>query len=288
MVEVLEAIVNGVLVGGVYAIISVGLTLVYGIMDIVNFAQADFLMLGMFAAYLCAQFLGLDPILSSILVFPVIFLVGALVQRGLVQRVQSAPIVSQIFLTVGLSLVLQSLMQMIFGANFRSVTTPYQTQAISVGPLNLSVPYVLAFLASAVMALALWLFLERTDLGRCMRATAQNRVAATLVGIDPSKMYVVAFGIGTALAGMAGAVILPYAYVFPTVGHQYALIMFTVVVLGGLGNVLGALVGGLLVGVIHSVSAVFLPTQLQNLVVFIIFILTLTFKPTGLVGRRAA
>ena len=288
MVEVLEAIVNGVLVGGVYAIISVGLTLVYGIMDIVNFAQADFLMLGMFAAYLCAQFLGLDPILSSILVFPVIFLFGALVQRGLVQRVQSAPIVSQIFLTVGLSLVLQSLMQMIFGANFRSVTTPYQTQAISVGPLNLSVPYVLAFLASAVMALALWLFLERTDLGRCMRATAQNRVAATLVGIDPSKMYVVAFGIGTALAGMAGAVILPYAYVFPTVGHQYALIMFTVVVLGGLGNVLGALVGGLLVGVIHSVSAVFLPTQLQNLVVFIIFILTLTFKPTGLVGRRAA
>src|SRR5690606_39787863 len=149
-------------------------------MDIVNFAQADFLMLGMFAAYLCAQFLGLDPILSSILVFPVILLVGALVQRGLVQRVQSAPIVSQIFLAVGLSLVLQSLMQMIFGANFRSVTTPYQTQAISVGPLNLSVPYVLAFLASAVMALALWMFLERTDLGRCMRATAQNRVAATL------------------------------------------------------------------------------------------------------------
>ncbi|HEY8418287.1 MAG TPA: branched-chain amino acid ABC transporter permease [Limnochordales bacterium] len=288
MVEVLEAIVNGVLVGGVYAIISVGLTLVYGIMDIVNFAQADFLMLGMFAAYLCAQFLGLDPILSSILVFPVIFLVGALVQRGLVQRVQTAPIVSQIFLTVGLSLVLQSLMQMIFGANFRSVTTSYQTQAIAVGPLNLSVPYVLAFLASAVMALGLWLFLERTDLGRCMRATAQNRVAATLVGIDPSKMYVVAFGIGTALAGMAGAVILPYAYVFPTVGHQYALIMFTVVVLGGLGNVLGSLVGGLLVGVIHSVSAVFLPTQLQNLVVFIIFILTLTFRPTGLVGRRAA
>lgn len=288
MVEVLEAVVNGVLVGGVYAIISVGLTLVYGIMDIVNFAQADFLMLGMFAAYLFAQLLGLDPVLSSILVFPVIFLVGALVQRGLVQRVQQAPIVSQIFLTVGLSLVLQSLMQMIFGANFRSVTTSYQTQAIPVGPLNLSVPYVLAFLASAVMALALWMFLERTDLGRCMRATAQNRVAATLVGIDPSKMYVVAFGVGTALAGMAGAVILPYAYVFPTVGHQYALIMFTVVVLGGLGNVLGALVGGLLVGVIHSVSAVFLPTQLQNLVVFIIFILTLTYKPTGLLGRRAA
>lgn len=288
MVEILEAIVNGVLVGGVYAIISVGLTLVYGIMDIVNFAQADFLMLGMFAAYLSAQFLGLDPILSSLLVFPIIFLVGALVQRGLVQRVQKAPIVSQIFLTVGLSLVLQSLMQMIFGANFRSVTTSYQTQAIAVGPLNLSVPYVLAFLASAVMAVALWLFLERTDLGRCMRATAQNRLAAILVGIDPSKMYVIAFGIGTALAAVAGAVILPYAYVFPTVGHQYALIMFTVVVLGGLGNVLGALVGGLLVGVIHSVSAVFLPTQLQNLVVFLIFILTLTFKPTGLLGRRTA
>lgn len=280
-----QAIVNGILIGGVYALLAVGLTLVFGIMDIVNFAQSEFLMIGMFVAFAINNAIGLDPILSSFAVFVVVFLIGALVQRFLIQRVLDAAMVTQILLTVGVSIVIISGAQLVFGADFRSVTTGYQTKALNIGPLDLSVPYLLAFGGSLIMYLFLWLFLERTYVGRAMRATAQNRKAVVLLGVNPNRMFVLAFAIGTGLAGVAGAMILPYAYVFPTVGHEFALIMFTIVVLGGFGSVPGALVGGLIVGVIQSVSAVLLPTQLQNLVVFIVFILTLTYRPNGLFGR---
>ena len=285
MLELVQATVNGIMVGGVYAIVSVGLTLVFGVMDIVNFAQADFLMWGMFIAYFLAQAVGVHPVLTSVICLVVVFVIGALMQRWLVQPVLKAPVVSQIFLTVGLSFILQSTAQMLFGPNFRSVTTPYQTTVVSLGPVQVSVPYLLAFSVSALIAALLWLLLEHTDLGRAIRATAQNRTAAVLVGIHPERTYAVAFGLGTGLAAAAGAVILPYAYVFPTVGQQYGLVMFTVVVLGGMGSVPGALIGGLVVGIIHSLSAVFLPTQLQNLMVFAVFILTLMLRPAGLMGR---
>jgi branched-chain amino acid transport system permease protein len=283
--ELLQAMINGILIGGVYALIGVGLTLVFGVMDIVNFAQAEFMMLGMYIAFFLFQVAGIDPILSSLIVFGVVFLIGALVQKGLIQRVMNAPMVSQIFLTVGLTMVLVSTTQLLFGATFRSVTTSYQMLALHFGHLQFSVPYLIAFGVSITIYFLLWLFLERTDLGRSMRATAQNRSAAILVGINDKKMYVLALGLGTGLAASAGAVILPYAYVFPTVGHQYALIMFTTVVLGGFGSVPGALLGGIIVGIIQSVSSVYLPTQLQNLVVFIAFIITLVYKPAGLLGR---
>ena len=280
-----QAIINGILIGGVYALIGVGLTLVFGVMDIVNFAQAEFLMLGMYIAYFIFQVAGIDPIFSSLIVFAVVFVIGALVQRTLIQRVMTAPMVSQIFLTVGLTMVLVSITQLLFGATFRSVTTSYQMSALHFGHLQVSVPYLIAFGVSIAIYFLLWLFLERTDMGRSMRATSQNRTAAILVGINDNRMYVLALGLGTGLAAIAGAVILPYAYVFPTVGHQYALIMFTGVVLGGFGSVPGALLGGLIVGIIQSVSSVYLPTQLQNLVVFIVFIMTLVYRPSGLLGR---
>lgn len=286
--QVLQAIINGLLIGGVYAVVSIGLALVFGVMDIVNFAQAEFLMVGMYLSYLLLSYFGIDPIVGAPLVLVGTACLGALVQRLLIQPVLKAPMVSQIFLTVGLSVVLVSSAQLLFGANFLSAKTSYQTEAVRLGGIALSVPYLFAFAASALVTLLLWLVLERTDLGRAMRATAQNRTAAILMGIDPNRMFVLAFAIGTGLAGFAGAVILPYAYVYPTIGHQYALIMFTVVVLGGLGSVPGAIVGGLAIGIIHSTSAVFLPIQLQNLVVFIIFITTLMLRPSGLFGRPLA
>ena len=280
-----QAVINGMLIGGVYALIAVGLTLVFGIMDIVNFAQSEFLMMGMFFAYILSRLFGLDPILSSFIVFAMVFFIGAVVQRFFIQKVLNAAMVTQILLTVGISIVMISLAQLIFGANFHSVTTSYQMKALHVGPIIISVSYLLAFGGSFVMYFLLWLFLNRTYVGRAIRATAQNRKAAILLGINPDRMFILAFAVGTGMAGVAGAMILPYAYVFPTVGHEFALIMFTVVVLGGFGSVPGALVGGLMVGVIQSVSAILLPTPLQNLVVFIIFILTLTYRPNGLFGR---
>ena len=282
---ILQAIINGVLIGGVYALISVGLTLVFGVMDIVNFAQAEFLMIGMYVAFYLYLVAGIDPILASAFVFIVVFLIGAIVQKGLIQHVLKAPMVSQIFLTVGLSMVLISIAQLLFGTTFRSVSTPYQMSALHLGQLQFSVPYLIAFGISLVMFFLLWLFLEKTDLGRSMRATTQNRMAATIVGINDTRMYVLAFGIGTALTGVAGAVILPYAYVFPMISHQYGLTMFTAVILGGFGSVPGALLGGLIVGIIQSMSSVFLATQLQNLVVFIVFITALVYRPAGLLGR---
>ncbi len=282
---ILQAIINGVLIGGVYALISVGLTLVFGVMDIVNFAQAEFLMIGMYVAFYLYLVAGIDPILASAFVFIVVFLIGAIVQKGLIQHVLKAPMVSQIFLTVGLSMVLISIAQLLFGTTFRSVKTPYQMSALHLGQLQFSVPYLIAFGISLVMFFLLWLFLEKTDVGRSMRATTQNRMAATIVGINDTRMYVLAFGIGTALTGVAGAVILPYAYVFPMISHQYGLTMFTAVILGGFGSVPGALLGGLIVGIIQSMSSVFLATQLQNLVVFIVFITALVYRPAGLLGR---
>jgi branched-chain amino acid transport system permease protein len=282
---ILQAIINGVLIGGVYALISVGLTLVFGVMDIVNFAQAEFLMIGMYVAFYLYLVAGIDPILASAFVFIVVFFIGAIVQKGLIQHVLKAPMVSQIFLTVGLSMVLISIAQLLFGTTFRSVSTPYQMSALHLGQLQFSVPYLIAFGISLVMFFLLWLFLEKTDIGRSMRATTQNRMAATIVGINDTRMYVLAFGIGTALTGVAGAVILPYAYVFPMISHQYGLTMFTAVILGGFGSVPGALLGGLIVGIIQSMSSVFLATQLQNLVVFIVFITALVYRPAGLLGR---
>lgn len=286
IVNILQAVLNGLMIGGVYAVVSVGLSLVFGIIDVVNFAQAEFLMMGMFVTYVLSMVSGVDPIVTAPFVFLVVFAFGALVQRLLIQRILHAPLVAQIFLTVGLAMVMVSSAQLLFGADFRSLSTSYSASAFRIGPFQLNVPYVFAFLGSSFMVFMLWVFMERTDLGRSIRATAQNRTAATLVGINPTRMYVLAFAVGTGLAGAAGAVILPYSYVFPTIGHDWGLIMFTVVVLGGLGSVPGALVAGLVVGVIQALSSVFFPTQLQNLVVFIVFLLTLAYRPSGLLGSK--
>ena len=266
----MQAVVNGILIGGVYALISVGLTLIFGIMHVVNFAQAEFLMLGMFGAFVAWSIFGIDPIVSALVVGVILFCLGALIERTLI---------------VGLGIVLRNGAAVVFGNDFHSVQTAYQTRTIDIGSLSISVPYLLAFSFAAVSAVLLYLFLQRTKFGRAMRATAQNRDAAILLGISPRKNYMVAFGLGIGLTGLAGAVILPYTTVYPTAGTQYILIMFTVVVLGGLSSIYGAMISGLIVGMIQSVSTVFLPTELQNLVLFIIFFAALVLLRGGVLNR---
>jgi branched-chain amino acid transport system permease protein len=283
-VSFIQAILDGLLVGGVYAVISIGLTLVYGVMGIVNFAQAEFLMIGMFVSWFAWAYLGLDPVLAAPLSFVVAFVLGWLVQGQLISRVLKAPSVAQIFLTVGLLIVLENGALLAFGSQFRSVTTSYQTLSLSLGSLFISVPYLIAFSMSLACGLALWWFMRTSWFGRAMRATAQNPMAAQLMGIDTALMYKVAFALGVGLTAFGGAVILPYVTVFPQVGGQFVVLMFTVVVLGGLGSVAGAVVGGLAVGVIQALSALFFPIQLQNLVLFLVFILVLAVRPQGLVG----
>lgn len=281
---VVQAILDGLMIGGVYAVISIGLTLVFGVMGIVNFAQAEFLMLGMFVAYYAWAWLGLDPLLAAPLAFVVVFLLGAALQRVLIRRVLKAPEVAQIFLTVGLLIVLENAALLMFGSSFRSVSTPYQTSSLQLGPLFVSVPYLAAFAMSVASGLALWLFLKSSWFGRAMRATAQDPMAARLMGIDSDRMHMLAFALGVGLTAFGGAVILPYLTASPTVGAQFVVLMFTVVVLGGLGSVAGAVVGGLAVGIIQSLSALVFPIQLQNLVLFVVFIAVLAFRPKGLLG----
>jgi len=283
-VSLLQAILDGLLIGGVYSVISIGLTLVYGVMGIVNFAQAEFLAIGMFVAWFAWAFLGLDPVVAAPLSFAVAFAIGWMVQGQLIARVLEAPSVAQIFLTVGILIVIENGSLLLFGSQFRSVTTSYQTAALSLGPLFISVPYLIAFAMSLACGMALWWFMRASWLGRAMRATAQNPAAARLMGVDAELMYKIAFALGVGLTAFGGAVIMPYVTVFPGVGSQFVVLMFTVVVLGGLGSVAGAVVGGLAVGIIQALSALFFPIQLQNLVLFVVFILVLALRPQGLIG----
>jgi branched-chain amino acid transport system permease protein len=284
--EIVQALVNGLLVGGVYAVVSIGLTLVFGVMSIVNFAQAEFLMLGMFVAFFCWQQFGLDPLVGALFAFVVVFAFGMLVQRVLVERVLRAPEVAQIFLTVGLLIVLENAALLAFGSGFRSVRVPYQTAAVELGGLIVGVPYLLAFTVSLVAGTLLWAFMRFTWVGQAMRATAQDAEAALSLGINARRIRQVAFGLGVGLTAFGGAVILPYFTASPTVGGQFVVLMFTAVVLGGLGNVLGAVLGGLAVGVVQTLSTLVLPIQLQNLVLFVVFILVLALRPEGLLRQR--
>jgi branched-chain amino acid transport system permease protein len=282
--EVIQALLDGLMIGGVYAVVSIGLTLVFGVMGIVNFAQAQFLMLGMFVAYYAWAWFGLDPLLAAPIAFVIVFALGAAIQQLFIRPVLKAPQVSQIFLTVGLLIVLENAALLVFGSGFKSVTTPYQTSALELGPLFVSVPYLAAFLMSVACGLALWLFMRLTWIGKAMRATAQDPMAAHLMGINADGMHRLAFALGVGLTAFGGAVILPYLTASPTVGGQFAVLMFTVVVLGGLGSVAGAVVGGLAVGIIQSLSALAFPIQLQNLVLFVVFIGVLALRPEGLLG----
>lgn len=280
-----EAVLNGLLIGGVYALVSIGLVVVFGVMDIVNFAQGEFLMLGMLGAYYGYSRLGLDPLVSAVAVGAVVFVLGALIELVVIEPIIRAAQLSQVLATVGLSIVLVNGASVIFGNDFRSVTTVYQTASFQVGPLGVSASYLYAFLYALLAVFGLYMFLQRTEFGLAMRATAQDRVTAQLMGINARRVFMVAFGLGVALSALAGAVILPYTTVFPTVGQQYVLIMFTVVVLGGLKSIRGALLAGLVVGVVQSVSGVFLPTELENLVVFLMFIVALLVLRGDLLSR---
>ncbi len=281
----IQAVVNGLLMGGVYALIAVGLTLIFGVMNVVNFAHGEFVMLGMVMTYLLHAYLGLDPGISILLVIPVMLGIGAVIQKGLISRVVGQPDEAQILLTLGLSVLLTNIVLLFLGPDYRSVKTSYKLSVWAVGPILFSVPRVMAFGVAMAFSGLLWLFLTRTDLGRGLRAVAEKPEVATLMGINPRKMHWLAFGIGISLAAGAGSILTPFFYTFPSVGGMFVLIAFVVVVLGGMGNIPGAILGALAIGITESLTAQFLALDLAMLGVFIIFVLVLVFKPSGILGR---
>jgi branched-chain amino acid transport system permease protein len=281
----IQLIINGLLLGGIYALISIGLTLIFGVVEIINFAHGEFLMLSMYSSYWLFQLYGVDPYVSMIIVLPAFFIIGWAVQRIIIQPIIDAPPLNQIFATVGVSLVLQNAALFFWKADYRTVRTAYSGLSLKTAGLMISFPRLVAFFLALALIAVLLTFLKRTYTGKAIRAIAQERRAAMLMGIDINRIYKVAFGIGTACVGAAGAMLIPIYYTFPTVGGLFVLIAFVVVILGGYNSLIGALVGGLIIGVVEAFSGFFLSPHLKEAVYFVIFILILLFRPTGLFGR---
>jgi branched-chain amino acid transport system permease protein len=288
-VEALETfgqlLVSGILIGLVYALVAVGLTLIFGVMNVVNFAHGEFLMLAMYAT-LGLSLIGLNPIFALPFAAIALFAFGVVVYRLVIRRLLDGPIEATMFGTFGMLVLLQGAAQALFSSDFSSVTNrPFQG-TLRLGAIN--VPE--AALAEAAGALlltgALFWFIERTETGRAMRALAEDRVAATLMGIDAQRMNALAFGLGSACVGAAGALLMLSYPVFPTVGSTFALTAFVVVSLGGFGSVAGALIAALLVGVLEVLSGFYLSPEVKMIPVYLLYLVVVFVRPTGLLGRR--
>ena len=288
MTVFLQSVLSGILVGGVYALIGIGLTIIFGVMRVINFAHGDLLMLGMYATWWIFKNVGLDPYVALLATAPLLFLWGAFLQRVFINRALNALPQNQILLTIGLGLIMSNSMMLIFTSDYQLISTSYSSASFDVLGLSVSQPLLYSFLITAAITTALFWFLQRTDTGQAIRATAQDRDAAQLMGINVRWTSVLSFGIGSALAGAAGALIAPTYYIFPQVGSVFTLKAFVIVVLGGMGSIVGATLGGLIIGVTESLAAIYVASGLKELVVFVLFLALLLFKPSGLLGKSRA
>lgn len=288
---ILQAAISGLLMGGVYAIIAVGLSLIFGVMRIVNFAHGAFVMVAMYCSYWLIFYTGVDPYIAVIFCGLVLFAFGFLFQKfmlnNLLERANEREPISILLFTAGLGMVLENVALTAFGANPKVLNTKYSDSTINIGSIIISTPRLYAFIIAGICTGLLYWFLYKTEAGRAVRATSQNRSVAKLMGINEKLVYCVVFGVGLAFVGVAGGLLVPFYSVFPTVGSVFGLRSFVIVVLGGMGSIPGALLGGLLVGLIEGLGGQILSSSYANLIVFVIFILILLFKPSGLLGTQS-
>jgi len=285
---VLQGVVSGLLFGGVYSLMAVGLTLIFGVMRVVNFAHGDMMGWGMYLAYVLAARAGVDPYVSFLVCAAALFALGLGVQRGLVDRIVDAPHEMQILLMLGVALVLENVALLAFGPEPTRVRSPLASATLWLGPVFVDVARLVTFLVAVALTTALWAFLFRTDLGRTIRAAADNTYGALVIGTDVRRVYAVAFGVGAACVGAAGALVSPILPFQPPTGLSLSVASFNIVIIGGMGSLLGAFVGGLLVSLAESLGAVFLKPSLKELFSFSLLIVILLFRPAGLFGRRSA
>ncbi len=280
-----SAIMDGLLIGGAYALVAMGLAMIWGVMEIINFAHGDFMMLGALLTFFFFTALGMDPVVGAIIAFTPIFVLGVLVQRGVINRILDAPLLTQIAATFAILLIIRYGVQAAFGPYTRRLVSSYSEVYIDLGFTTIPLPKLLIFVTSLIILGLLYLLLHRTDLGIAIRATSQDRRVAQLMGINVSRIYDVTFGIGVGVAAIGGGLVALFYPIFPEMGGFFALIAFIAVVLGGFGSVYGAYAGGLIIGVAESVSALFIEPALKDVVAFLIFILIILVKPTGLFGK---
>lgn len=283
-----QLIVNGLLLGGAFALISIGLTLVFGIVRVLNFAHGELFMVGLFGAWLFSSKLGLTPYLAAVPLVVILFAAGAAMQRFIIEPLMDADPHIQIFATVGVSTALMNLALLLFGADIRTADFPWAREPVQLAGMSVARGFVVAFAVSMAATAGLVLFLRNTHLGRAIRAVAQNRAVAPLMGIDVPRIYVITFGIGAACVGLAAAVLSPLFPAFPTVGTYFVLTAFVIVVLGGMGSLEGAVVGALIIGLVDSLAGYYVAPDLKEVVYFLIFLLILILKPAGLFGVRGS
>lgn len=281
-----QASIDGILMGGVYALAALGISLIFGVMKITNFAHGALITVGMYVTFEFCTLLGINPYVALPLVMVVMFAIGYLIQKFFLNPLMGVAGHNQLLLTQGLAIVIENLILVIFSANYKSISVPQFESALSFGSITINKPKLVAFLFVALISAAIYFLLEKTDLGRAIRATSVQPDGATLMGIVVPRINQIAFGLGIICAGVAGALLTPTQYIYPTSGNTYSLKCFVIAVFGGLGNIWGAIIAGLIIGVVESFSSLYLGGSWSELVVYLIFILTLIIKPTGLLGKK--
>ncbi len=280
----LQAIASGLLMGFVYALIAAGLSLIFGLMEIVNFAHGEFLMLSMFTTFWLALLFGIDPLVSVPICAALLFLLGALVYKGIISRILRAPMLAQIFATFGLGVFLRSTAQFLWTADYRILPNHVLSGRLDLGGIFLSWPQVVASFAALAAVLALYLFVMRTETGLAIQATSEDREAAALMGIPGDRMYLLGWGIGSSCVGIAGALLANFLPIFPDVGFLFALPAYVAVALGGFGSIVGALAAGVIIGLVEAVGGLFVPS-FKYVAVFALYLAVVLFRPQGLFGR---
>lgn len=284
METLIQSIVSGALTGSLYAMIAVGLTIVFGVMRIINMAHGEMVMLGMFGAFWAYDLWRLDPFVSVALWVPLMFAFGMGVHRFLLRKIIPGGELNTLLYTAGLSLLIANLALFLWSGDYRNINLDYAAAPVRPFGVSVSVPLAIAFAMAIAITTALYLFLSRTDTGRAIRATAQNPDSAALMGVNVARIDMITFGLGTALAGAAGILLAPSLYLYPTVGEILIVKCFVVVVLGGLGSVPGAIAGGVLLGLVESLGAVYVSMAYKDAIGFVLFLLVLLFRPAGLFG----
>lgn len=278
------SLVSGLLTGGVYALLALGLTLIYGVLHIVNFAHGSLLMVAMFGAWLLAAQAGVDPYVALVPMTVAMFAIGWVLYAGVIGRISGGEDSRILLATLGISVVLDNLALVAFTGDTRTIETPYSFNMVDLGFVAIPTAKLISFGFALLLAVALWAFITYTDTGRAIRAVAREPEGARLVGIRPQRIFALSFAIGVACLGAAACLLLPSFYVSPSIGSTFVLFAFTIVVLGGMGSFPGAVVGGLIIGVTESVGGLYLGESLGPICVPLIFVAVLLFRPTGLFG----
>jgi branched-chain amino acid transport system permease protein len=281
----IQTLVSGILMGGIYALVGLGMTLIMGVMRIINLAHGQLMMVAMYITFVLYEYLNLDPYFALFVAMPALFILGAMIQKYLLNpllRIESIIPQNQILMTVGVGMVLTEVIRFIFHSDYKSVKTPYSSAVLYISSIAINFPMLIAFGIAMALTAGLFFFLLKTDTGKSVRATAQNKDAAMLLGVNAEWITQLTYGLGAALAAASGTLLLPIYYLYPDVGGQFTLKAFVITVLGGLGSTVGAIMGGLVLGVAESLGATYISMALKDAVGMVIFVLVLVFMPGGL------